>query len=240
MRKTVLAAITAFGSGLLGASLASRPGSRRFHALTASVAATWFAGAGRVPRGRRDVVQPVAAGAGAFGVFYGGALVARHIPPLRRAITGVLDHAHRGSTPSVAATALVTGVAEEVFFRGALYDAFGARGATAVYVLSTAATRNPALVLASAVMGTVFAWQRHRSGGVQAPLLTHVTWSALMLAVMPRLFPPAPQSVLVRNASEPDRNLRRATRCSYPGTKPVRGEGCRCGHCSCCCSCSVP
>jgi membrane protease YdiL (CAAX protease family) len=191
--KPFLAAVTAAGSGLLGASLASRPGSRRFHVLTASVAATWLAGAqasGPVPRGRRDVIQPVVAGAGAFGVFYGCALVARHIPPLRRAITGVLDHAHRGSKASVVATALLTGAAEEVFFRGALYDAAGARTSTAVYVLSTVATRNPALVLASAVMGTLFAWQRARSGGVQAPVLTHVVWSALMLGFLPRLFPP--------------------------------------------------
>jgi membrane protease YdiL (CAAX protease family) len=132
----------------------------------------------------------VVVGAGAFGVFYGCALVARRIPPLRRAITGVLDHAHRGSKASVAATTLVTGAAEEVFFRGTLYDAVGAPGSTAVYVLSTTATRNPALVLASAVMGTLFAGQRGRSGGVQAPLLTHVVWSALVLAFLPRLFPP--------------------------------------------------
>ncbi|MFJ7219936.1 type II CAAX prenyl endopeptidase Rce1 family protein [Amycolatopsis sp. NPDC098790] len=189
MKKTLLAGVTAAGSGLLGASLASRPGSRRFHTLTASVAATWFAGAGRVPRGRPDVVQPVLVGAGAFGVFYGCALVARRIPPLRRAIAGVLDHAHRGSTPSVVATALVTGAAEELFFRGALHDAFGGPKATALYVVSTTATRNPALVLASAVMGTLFTLQRGRAGGVQAPLLTHVVWSALMLAFLPRLFP---------------------------------------------------
>jgi membrane protease YdiL (CAAX protease family) len=190
VKKALLAGVTAAGSGLLGASLASRPGSRRFHVLTASVAATWFAGAGPVPRGRRDVVQPVVAGAGAFGVFYGCALGARRIPPLRRAIAGVLGHAHHGSAPSVAATTLVTGVAEEFFFRGALYDAFGARRSTALYVLSTTATRNPALVLASTVMGTLFAVQRGRAGGVQAPLLTHVVWSALMLAFLPRLFPP--------------------------------------------------
>jgi membrane protease YdiL (CAAX protease family) len=191
VRKALLAGVTAAGSGLLGASLASRPGSRRFHVLTASVAATWFAGAGPVPRGRRNVGWPVLAGVGAFGVFYGCALVARRIPPLRRAISGVLSHAHRGSTPSVVATALVTGAAEEFFFRGALYDAFGPRGSTALYVLSTMATRNPALVLASTVMGTLFAVQRGRAGGVQAPLLTHVVWSALMLAFLPRLFPSA-------------------------------------------------
>jgi membrane protease YdiL (CAAX protease family) len=140
----------------------------------------------------------VLAGVGAFGVFYGCALVSRHIPPLRRAIAGVLDYAHRGSTASVAATTLVTGAAEEVFFRGALYDAAGASRSTALYVLSTCATRNPALVLASGVMGTLFAWQRHRSGGVQAPLLTHVVWSTLMLAFMPRLFAPP----VVRNEPE--------------------------------------
>lgn len=190
MKKALLAAVTAGGSGLLGASLASESGSRRFHVLTASVAATWFAGAGRVPRGRPDVAGPVLAGAGAFGVFYGCALVARHVPLLRRAIAGVLDHAHRGPTPTVAATTLVTGAAEEFFFRGALYNAFGPRASTVAYVLSTTATRNPALVLASAVMGTLFTLQRGRSGGVQAPVLTHVVWSALMLAFMPRLFPP--------------------------------------------------
>jgi hypothetical protein len=37
-------------------------------------------------------------------------------------------------------------------------------------------------------MGTLFAWQRRATGGVQAPLLTHVTWSALMLRFLPRLF----------------------------------------------------
>jgi membrane protease YdiL (CAAX protease family) len=203
VKRRFLAAVTVAGTGLLGASLSSPPGSGRFYGLTGGVAATWLAGAraaGPVPRGRRDVGQPVLAGVGAFGVFYACALVSRHIPPLRRAIAGVLDYARRGSTTSVVVTALVTGAAEEVFFRGALYDAAGARRSTAVYVLSTTATRNPALVLASAVMGTVFAGQRRRSGGVQAPLLTHVVWSALMLAVMPRLFaPPA----VVRN--EPER-----------------------------------
>ncbi|WP_409182822.1 CPBP family intramembrane glutamic endopeptidase [Amycolatopsis sp. VS8301801F10] len=195
--KAFLTAVTAAGSGLLGASLASKPGSRRFHALTASVAATWFAGArtaGPVSRGRPDVVQPVLVGAGAFGVFYGCALVARRIPVLRRAITGVLGHAHHGSTPTVVTTALVTGVAEEVFFRGALYDEFGARDSIVLYVLSTTATRNPALVLASATMGTLFTLQRRWGGGVRAPMLTHVTWSALMIGFLPRLFPPQDSS----------------------------------------------
>jgi len=54
--------------------------------------------------------------------------------------------------------------------------------------VSTCATRNPALVLASGLMGTVFAVQRRSSGGVLAPMLTHITWSTLMLRYLPALF----------------------------------------------------
>ena len=55
-------------------------------------------------------------------------------------------------------------------------------------MLTTSATRNPALVLASGVMGLLFAVQRRASGGIQAPILTHVTWSVLMLRYLPSLF----------------------------------------------------
>ena len=92
------------------------------------------------------------------------------------------------------ATTLLSGAAEEVFFRGAVYAAAGTGHpvavSTAVYVLSTSATRNPALVLAAAVAGAVFGAQRRATGGLQAPLLTHLTWSALTLRFLPRLFPP--------------------------------------------------
>ena len=56
------------------------------------------------------------------------------------------------------------------------------------YSLATVATRNPALVLASGVMGTLLAVQRRATGGIQAPLLTHLTWSTLMLRYLPPLF----------------------------------------------------
>jgi len=57
-----------------------------------------------------------------------------------------------------------------------------------VYMLATTATRNPALVLASGVMGALFGLQRRSSGGIQAPILTHLTWSTLMLRFLPPLF----------------------------------------------------
>ena len=60
------------------------------------------------------------------------------------------------------------------------------------YTLATAATRNPALVLAAGVMGALFGLQRRATGGIQAPVLTHLAWSTLMLRFLPALFPPPP------------------------------------------------
>jgi hypothetical protein len=46
----------------------------------------------------------------------------------------------------------------------------------------TAATRNPALVLGGTMISVLFGLQRRASGGILAPVLTHVTWSVLMPA----------------------------------------------------------
>lgn len=192
------------GATLLGLSLSSEPGSRRFYALTFGLAATWAGGAlgsgplhlGQAQRRdqslHRPLVTPVATGVGAFCVFYVASLACRHVPEADRALVRVLRFADRGSTPLVVLTTAANGVAEELFFRGALYAAAGRRHpvakSTAAYVMATAATRNPALVLASLVMGVLFGWQRRASGGVEASALTHLTWSMLMLRYLPPLF----------------------------------------------------
>ena len=202
-RRRVVGATAVVGVGVLGASLSTRPGSSAFYALTGATALTWTVGGvaagplhrGRTAGGRPPVIGPILTGAGAFGAFYGAALVARRIPVLDRAIAKVLSYADvgtdRGAGALVLATTLANGAAEEVFFRGALYDAAGRRAvpvSTAAYALATTGTRNPALVLASVVMGALFAWQRRATGGIQAPMLTHLTWSALMLRFLPPLF----------------------------------------------------
>jgi uncharacterized protein YbjT (DUF2867 family)/membrane protease YdiL (CAAX protease family) len=203
-RRRVVAGTAVLGAGLLGVSLAARPDSRRFYVLTLATAATWVAGSvasgplhlgwveGRDRRLRRPLLTPVATGVGAFGFFYGCALLVRRVPVLDRAVGRVLTFAEEGSTPLVLLTAAANGVGEEVFFRGALYDAMPPRHAallsTGVYGVATVATRNPALVLAAGVMGSLFALQRRASGGVQAPLLTHLTWSTLMIRFLPPLF----------------------------------------------------
>jgi membrane protease YdiL (CAAX protease family) len=202
-RRRVVAGVSVAGAGLLGVSLSTEPDSAEFYGLTLGVAATWVLGGllsgplhlGWMARGdalRRPVATPILTGVAAFGAFYGAALVARRIPLLERPLSAIMQYAKQGSDPLVLLTTLANGAAEEVFFRGALYAAVGAEHpvarSTAVYTLATTATRNPALVLASAAMGALLGQQRLASGGIQAPLLTHLTWSALMLRYLPPLF----------------------------------------------------
>jgi membrane protease YdiL (CAAX protease family) len=203
-RRRVVAGVSVVGAGLLGVSMSAPPGSARFYVLTLGAAGTWTVGglvSGPLHLGwietrdrhlRRPVLTPVATGLAAFGFFYGCALVARRIPFLDAAIGRVLAFAEEGSRPLVLLTTYANAVGEEVFFRGALYGALPpARAAvtsTAVYSLATTTTRNPTLVLAAAVMGALFAMQRRASGGLQAPLLTHLTWSTLMVRYLPPLF----------------------------------------------------
>jgi membrane protease YdiL (CAAX protease family) len=230
-RRTVVAYTAATGVGLLGASLSTEPDSPQFYALTLGAASAWAVGglsSGTIHRGavsvdakaRAPVGVPILVGAGAFAAFYGVALVARHIPVLDEALTSVLQYAHQGSDGLVLLTTLANGAAEEVFFRGALYDAAGTDHpvalSTAGYLLATTATRNPALVLASAAMGTVFAWQRRATGGIQAPLITHLTWSTLMLKYLPPLF--------TRRGQPDDDAVAPARRPSYARPRTGRGR----------------
>lgn len=203
-RKQVVTVVGLTGAGLLGLSLSTKPGSGRFYLATGAVAATWAIGAfasgplhvGRI-RGRDDITRvplltPVATGVAAFGTFYGLALVARQIPFLRSAIGNILRFADEGDLPLVILTTCANGIGEELFFRGALFATVGDEHpvvtSTAFYTAATLATRNPALIAAAAVMGTLFGVQRQASGGVQAPALTHLTWSVLMLRYLPPLF----------------------------------------------------
>jgi uncharacterized protein len=191
-------------AALLRASFTARAGSRRFYLLTASLAGTWACGAlgagpiewrgdgwraGRAGAAGSLIVVPAAAGAATFAVFYGAARVARRHHSLRRAIASVLRYADAGPGPLVVLIASGSAVAEELFFRGALWSGpRPLRTTTFAYVASTAATGNPALVLAGLVTSVVFGWQRGATGGVVAPAVTHVAWSMLMLRFLPPLF----------------------------------------------------
>jgi uncharacterized protein len=201
-RGPVLVATGTGAAALLGISLSTRPGSPPFYILTMGLAGTWAAGAlssGPLPlgrpgsqRGTRSVVMPVLTGAAAFGLFYGTARLARHIPPLSRAIGNVLGYADGGAKPLVLLTASVNVVAEELFFRGALWTAaqhtHPITTTTLAYAATTTATRNPALVLAGTATSVLFGLQRRATGGILAPALSHLTWSLLMLTYLPPLY----------------------------------------------------
>jgi uncharacterized protein len=202
-RRRVVAAVTlAAGAVLLGFSLSVRPGDAIFYLLTAMVAAVWIIGAlasgplhlGWAPqrgRLRRPIVVPVATGLVIAAVFIAGALVVREIPALRSLVNSVLAHARYGNIVAIAAVTALNGVAEEIFFRGALYAAIGRRHpvliSTAVYAAATLATANPMLVFAALTLGLVLGVQRRATGGILAPILTHITWSGTMLFVLPAL-----------------------------------------------------
>jgi membrane protease YdiL (CAAX protease family) len=194
-------------AALLRSSFAAKAGSARFYLLTTGLAGTWTGGAlgsGPIPwRGdgwrsrpagaaRTLVVVPVVTGAATFAAFYGAARIARRHRALRHAIASVLRYAEAGSTPLVVLIASGSGVAEELFFRGALWSGpRPLRTSTLAYAASTAATGNPALVLAGLITSVIFGWQREVTGGVLAPAVSHVTWSVLMLRYLPPLFPPS-------------------------------------------------
>ena len=166
---------------MLAATLAVPTGSVAFTGLGLAVAATWLVGSllsgplhlgGRRggTSGGRELLGPVVLGLVAYLGFLGAYLVAREIPGLAGALESILGKADAGPLALVLLVALVNGAAEEVFFRGALHSAVGpadpARNATIVYVLVTVATLNVALVIAAAVMGTVFALERLATRGL--------------------------------------------------------------------------
>jgi membrane protease YdiL (CAAX protease family) len=202
-RRRIIVAITlVIGATLLGFSLAVEPGDPLFYVLTLSVAATWVIGGllsgplhlGYTPfRGtlRRPIITPIAVGLLAAGIFVLGALIIREIEPLRSYADNVLAHARKGSLPMITLVTLVSGASEEVFFRGGLFAAIGRRHpvliSTLVYALATVATANPMLVFAALTLGAVLGLQRRASGGILAPMITHVTWSAIMLFTLPPL-----------------------------------------------------
>ena len=203
-RRRIVVAITLLvGATLLGISLNVPPDGVAFYPLTLALAAVWVAGGfasgplhlGRIHfRGelRRPVIIPILLGLALAAVFIVGAVLVREIEPLRERTENVLAFARYGSLPLVAMITVVNGVAEEIFFRGALFAAIGGWHpvaiSTAVYALATVATGNPMLVFAAVLLGLLLGLQRRASGGILGPMLTHCTWSLTLLLVLPAVF----------------------------------------------------
>jgi uncharacterized protein len=204
LRRRIVVAITlAVGVTLLGLSFSVRQGDPAFYPLTLGLAATWTLGSllsgplhlGHVLLGgtlRRPIITPIAVGLLLAAIFVLGAFIVRTVPTLARLAEDVLGYARLGNLWIIFMITLVNGIAEELFFRGALFAAIGAWHpvliSTVLYALATIAGGNSALVFAAVVLGTVVALQRRASGGILAPILTHITWSLSMLFVLPPIF----------------------------------------------------
>jgi membrane protease YdiL (CAAX protease family) len=187
------------GTGLLATTLRVPAGSTGFLVLGLLAAVTWIFGSlisGPIPLGtrpflRREVVSPaIGLGLAAFLAFLGADLLGQHLPIIAPALHTILAKADAGPTWLVLAVALVNAIGEECFFRGSLFGVLGSHhpvaSSTITYVAVTATTANLALVIAAALMGTLFALQRERTGTIVAPVTTHLCWSTLMLLALPR------------------------------------------------------
>ncbi len=181
------------GAVVLGFSLRVEPGSDWFYPATLGLAVVWVAGAlasGRVPWGR-PTFGGVAIGLGLAGLFVVGGLIVREIEPLERQVSKILDFADQGTLPLLVLVTAVNGVAEEMFFRGALYDAIARNPVvwtTLANAAATAAAGNLMLAFAALLLGAVVGLERRATGGITASVLTHVTWSVTMLFALPALF----------------------------------------------------
>ena len=203
-RRIVVTVVLVIGGALLGYSMTRRPGDESFYWLTLALAAVWALGAfvsgplhlGCVRfrgRNQRPVISGTVMGLVLGGAFLVGGVAAREIPGVREFITRVLDFANYGPLALVAFITVINGVAEELFFRGALYAALGkaypALISTIIYVVATSATTgNPMLGVAALVVGAVCASERRATGGVLAPMLTHFFWGLVMVLALPPVF----------------------------------------------------
>ncbi|OMC12597.1 abortive infection protein [Mycolicibacterium fortuitum] len=196
-RRVVVAMVLVVGAVLLAVSLGVEPGESSFYWLTLALAGVWAVGAllsGPLPlgTGRRPVLLGTAVGLALGLVFVVGGLVARLIPGLREYVAAVLEFANHGSLVVVVLITLVNGLAEELFFRGALYTALGdnhpATISTVIYVAAVMASGNPMLGFAAILLGAVCAAERRMTDGVLAPMLTHFFWGLIMVLALPPIF----------------------------------------------------
>ena len=202
-RRIVVAIVLVLGAAALGLALRCHPGEASFYWLTLALAGVWALGAfasgplhlgGVCWRGRnqRPVISGTVIGLLLGAVFVLGGLIARELPAVSELITRVLQYTDQGSWRLTMAIALLGGIAEELFYRGALYTALGRHHplliSTAVYVVATMASGNPMLAFAAIILGTVCALERRATGGVLAPILTHFVWTLVVLLALPPLF----------------------------------------------------
>ena len=198
-RRVLIVATVVVGSALIGATLRLPRGSTGLYIAGFALAAVWIVSSllygpvqWRSPTLtlQAELAAGVVLGVLTFGLFLGGSQIGKQITVLAGPIHSVLGKADAGSLAAVLTVALVNGLAEEMFFRGALIDAIGPHHALVLsvilYVGVTAVSGNAALTLAAIIMGAVFVIERHITGALLAPIVTHLVWSTLIILLLPR------------------------------------------------------
>lgn len=196
-RQVIVAVCAVIGGVLTGLALNTPDTGVKFFVLTFALAGVWIFGAlvsgplhlGRW-HGRRDLIRPVVLGIAAFLVFLAGDFIVRPVPYLHHQVDYIINHAGGNTAVLAVIVAIVNGIGEELFFRGAVYSAFGPRkpllATTVVYIAVIACSGNPILILAGVIMGTLFALERRATRGILASSITHIAWSLLMIALLPK------------------------------------------------------
>lgn len=201
-RRWLSSATLAVGSFMMAWTIRIQPGDPAIYAAGLALGTTWIVGAllsgkvylgfGYTRKGNQDgraILQSLMIGLVLIGVFLLGALVVAGIPFLRDPLLALLAHAELGLLPVIVGLVAINAVAEELFFRGGLYAATGGAHevliTTFVYALSTVPTGIPMLVFGTAVLGVVVGLQRRVTGGVLAPIITHLTWLLGMVFLLP-------------------------------------------------------
>lgn len=206
-RQLVVAVALVAGAIVLRVSLDLEPGSPWFYVGSLALSALWAGAAfasgqlhlGRITTAsglRRPVLSPILVALALIALFILGGLLVREIPFLDRQVRDVVAHAQPGDAQAghwalIALITAVTGIAEELFFRGAAYAAIPWRPVavtTVLYTMATLVTGNVMLTFAAALLGLVVGLERRASGGILAPILTHITWSVTMAFTLPAIF----------------------------------------------------
>jgi hypothetical protein len=135
-----------------------------------------------------DLLWGLGAGAALLALWLAGRTLLPIARELERAIAALLDGL---SLPDALALALISGFAEELFFRGAVQGSWGIVAATVLFALLHTGPGRPFLLwtLFALVAGAVFGGLVLVRGNLLAPVVAHVLVNAVNLSRLVRRGP---------------------------------------------------
>ncbi|WP_420039093.1 CPBP family intramembrane glutamic endopeptidase [Gordonia sp. MP11Mi] len=148
-------------------------------------------------RARRVGFVSTVTALGVAASFIVGGYLAARVPFLDDQIDELISRTDHAFVLSLFLVAAVTGVAEEMFFRGALFDVASrslsgdsirtVAATTILYTVVTAVTANLGLTLAAAALGAMVGTARAYSGSVIPAIVGHLAWTVATIGILPQL-----------------------------------------------------